>query len=248
MPRAAAASHIPVRRLRVLPKSLPAISASTCPLAARTRPSPRLPAVARGARAVSIDKRNPCSRGSARGQCQAGCLASTVCGMDAAVEPTGRGGFTRGTASRRRAPESTISGGAPEGIYGVSEPESQPCTGRGQNPRHPGGDHPSACERSARMSSTCSMPTQSRIIPGVTPARACSSGVIWRCVVEAGWQASDLASPMFTSRLNSCSRVVEAHGLVHTPLDLEGEQRGRQPARAVLLRQRVVGMLAAGPA
>ncbi len=32
----------PVQRLRVLPKSLPAISASTCPLAERARPSARL--------------------------------------------------------------------------------------------------------------------------------------------------------------------------------------------------------------
>ena len=33
----------------------------------------------------------------------------------------------------------------------------------------------------------------------------CSSADIWRCVVEAGWQASDLASPILTSRLISFS-------------------------------------------
>ena len=55
------------------------------------------------------------------------------------------------------------------------------------------------------MSSTCSMPTLRRIISGVTPALRCSAGGICRCVVEAGWQASDLASPMLTSRLISCS-------------------------------------------
>ncbi len=38
LPRAAAAWHVHVRRLRVLPKSLPAISASTCPLAAADPP------------------------------------------------------------------------------------------------------------------------------------------------------------------------------------------------------------------
>ena len=31
------------------------------------------------------------------------------------------------------------------------------------------------------------------------------SSVSCRCVVEAGWQAKDLASPMFTSRLKSLS-------------------------------------------
>jgi hypothetical protein len=59
--------------------------------------------------------------------------------------------------------------------------------------------------RSARMSSRCSIPTQSRIMSGVTPAFACSSSESWRCVVEAGCAASDFVSPMFTSREKSCS-------------------------------------------
>ena len=55
------------------------------------------------------------------------------------------------------------------------------------------------------MSSMCSMPTLSRIISGVTPAFRCSRAGICRWVVEAGWQASDLASPILTSRLISLS-------------------------------------------
>ena len=63
----------------------------------------------------------------------------------------------------------------------------------------------SARSRSAMMSSMCSIPTLSRIISGLTPALRCSSADICRCVVEAGWQASDLASPILTSRLNNFS-------------------------------------------
>src|SRR5207249_11987561 len=63
----------------------------------------------------------------------------------------------------------------------------------------------SAWSRSAMMSSTCSMPTLSRIISGFTPAFSCSSTDICRWVVEAGWQANDFASPMLTSRLISPS-------------------------------------------
>ena len=58
-----------------------------------------------------------------------------------------------------------------------------------------------------RMSSMCSMPTLSRMLPGPTPAASCSSGDICRCVVDAGWHASDFASPKFTSRLNSLSAL-----------------------------------------
>jgi hypothetical protein len=39
----------------------------------------------------------------------------------------------------------------------------------------------------------------------VTPADASSSADSCRCVVEAGCAASDLASPILTSRLNSLS-------------------------------------------
>ncbi len=110
VPRAAAAvADIPVRRLRVLPKSLPAISASTCPLAARTRPSPRLPAVARGARAASIEKKSPV----AADQPEASARLAVLRGPSAAWMP-----------------QSSLQGR----IYGVSAQDSQRGTGRGQNP------------------------------------------------------------------------------------------------------------------
>ena len=60
-----------------------------------------------------------------------------------------------------------------------------------------------AWSMSAIRSSTCSMPIESRIVSGATPTRASASGDSWRWVVDAGWATSDLASPMFTSRLKS---------------------------------------------
>jgi hypothetical protein len=68
----------------------------------------------------------------------------------------------------------------------------------------------SAWSRSAIRSSMCSMPIDRRTMSSETPAFASSSGDSWRCVVEAGWQASDLASPMLTRRVNSLQRVLEA--------------------------------------
>jgi len=48
----------PVRRLRVLPKSFPTISASTCPLAERARPSVRLTLVVLDAKvSLTLEKR-----------------------------------------------------------------------------------------------------------------------------------------------------------------------------------------------
>ena len=41
----------------------------------------------------------------------------------------------------------------------------------------------------------CSMPTHNRTVSSVTPVAASSDGDNWRCVVDAGWVASDLASP-----------------------------------------------------
>ena len=55
------------------------------------------------------------------------------------------------------------------------------------------------------MSSMCSMPIDSLTMSSDTPARFSSSGESWRWVVEAGWQASDLASPILTSRVISFS-------------------------------------------
>ena len=61
------------------------------------------------------------------------------------------------------------------------------------------------------MSSTCSMPMLSRIISGRHTGLPCSSGDICRWVVEAGWQASDLASPDIDQPLDQLQRIVEAH-------------------------------------
>ena len=44
----------------------------------------------------------------------------------------------------------------------------------------------SAWSRSSMISAQCSMPTLMRMVSGLTPACACSWGVIWRWVVEAG--------------------------------------------------------------
>ena len=54
------------------------------------------------------------------------------------------------------------------------------------------------------MSSIDSMPIDSRTISGSTPAARCSSSDNWRCVVEAGWMTSDLASPMFARCERNC--------------------------------------------
>ena len=70
----------------------------------------------------------------------------------------------------------------------------------------------SAWSRSAIRSSMCSMPIERRIMSSETPAFFISSGFNWRCVVEAGWQASDLQSPMFTRRVISFSASWKAVG------------------------------------
>ena len=49
------------------------------------------------------------------------------------------------------------------------------------------------------------MPIESRMVSGNTPAMRCCSADIWRWVVDAGWQASDFASPILTSRVISLS-------------------------------------------
>jgi len=53
-----------------------------------------------------------------------------------------------------------------------------------------------AWSKSAMMSSTSSMPTDTLTKSGVTPAESCSSGLSCWCVVVAGWMTSVLASPM----------------------------------------------------
>ena len=64
---------------------------------------------------------------------------------------------------------------------------------------------------SSIMSSRCSIPTESRTNPGVTPAEICSSGFNCSCVVDEGWIAKVFASPMlakwdtsFKDEINFC--------------------------------------------
>ena len=59
------------------------------------------------------------------------------------------------------------------------------------------------------MSSTCSIPTESRTVSWVTPAASSSSSSSWECVVVAGWIASDLASPMLARWENSSSESMK---------------------------------------
>src|SRR5262249_10589790 len=53
------------------------------------------------------------------------------------------------------------------------------------------------CYRSQIRSSTDSVPTDSRTVPGPTPAARSSSSPSWRCVVLAGWMIRLFASPTF---------------------------------------------------
>jgi len=100
----------------------------------------------------------------------------------------------------------------------------------------------SAWSRSARMSSICSIPTLGEFHRGATPAASCSAGDICRCVVDAGWQASDFASPKFTRRLKSLSAIVEAHSGCQAAADLEGHERASSAAK-ILLHQRMIGII-----
>ena len=55
----------------------------------------------------------------------------------------------------------------------------------------------------------CSIPIDRRTISVLTPAFSSSCSLSWRCVVVAGWQASDLASPILTKRVISCSASIK---------------------------------------
>src|SRR5262249_20347809 len=63
----------------------------------------------------------------------------------------------------------------------------------------------SAWSMSHRMSSIDSMPTDMRIMSGVTPAFACSSSLICPCVVDAGCMTGVFASPMLARWLMNCA-------------------------------------------
>src|SRR5688572_32674888 len=51
------------------------------------------------------------------------------------------------------------------------------------------------CSRSQIRSSTCSMPTDSLMVPGPTPAAFSSASLNCRCVVLAGWMIRLFTSP-----------------------------------------------------
>src|SRR5690242_15597659 len=70
------------------------------------------------------------------------------------------------------------------------------------------------CSRSQIRSATDSVPTDSRTVPGPTPAARSSSSLSWRCVVLAGWMIRLFASPTLARwdqrlmpRMRSCPPV-----------------------------------------
>src|SRR5438105_6897721 len=76
----------------------------------------------------------------------------------------------------------------------------------------------SAWSMSHRMSSSVSMPTEMRIMSGVTPAltRSASSICLW--VVDAGWMTSVLASPMLARWLMNCAASMKRSPALAPPL------------------------------
>ena len=72
--------------------------------------------------------------------------------------------------------------------------------------------------KSANKSSMCSMPTLKRTMSALTPADFNSASFNWRWVVVAGWQAKDLASPMFTKRVNNCKASMKRAPASRPPL------------------------------
>src|SRR5690606_22507773 len=60
----------------------------------------------------------------------------------------------------------------------------------------------SPCDRSAMMSSICSMPTDTRTTSGPAPVASSASPSSWLCVVEAGWMISERVSPRLARWLN----------------------------------------------
>src|SRR5438876_3774630 len=76
----------------------------------------------------------------------------------------------------------------------------------------------SAWSMSQRMSSSVSMPTDMRTMSGVTPAFARSASSICRCVVDAGWITSVLASPMLARWLMNCAASMKRSPALAPPL------------------------------
>ena len=95
--------------------------------------------------------------------------------------------------------------------------------------------------RSSSRSAGSSRPTDRRIVPCVMPAAASSSSGTRKCVVEAGWITSDLASPTLARCENTRSASTKARPAARAALEVEAEHRAAA-ARQQALRQRVVGM------
>jgi len=68
----------------------------------------------------------------------------------------------------------------------------------------------SACSRSAHRSSTCSMPTENRTRPSVTPTASRTAFGTEAWVMLAGWQTSDSMPPRLSAWVNSRRRRMKA--------------------------------------
>ena len=84
-------------------------------------------------------------------------------------------------------------------------PGSMPCASAPCQKRPAAYTAASAWSRSASRSAMRSMPTHIRTVSSLTPEVTISSAESCRWVVDAGWVARLLQSPMLTSRVKSCS-------------------------------------------
>ena len=82
---------------------------------------------------------------------------------------------------------------------------------------------------SATISSTCSMPIDSRTSSGATPAACSSSSVSWEWVAEAGWTTSDLASPILARCETAGSSSTKTGPGLPSGLEPEGEESAVVP-------------------
>ena len=101
---------------------------------------------------------------------------------------------------------------------------------------------PSAWSRSAMMSSMCSMPTQSRIISGRTPAFSCSLRRHLPMRRRGRMAGERLGVADIDQPLEQLQRVVERLAGFEPAGDAEGQQRAGAAAE-IFLRQRVIGIV-----
>ena len=98
------------------------------------------------------------------------------------------------------------------------------------------------------ISSTASSPTDNRIISGSTPAARCSASSSCRCVVDAGWMTSVLASPTLARCDRNCTPSMNRSPAAAPPrtpnVRMPPAPRGRYSARerlvAIARQQRIV--------